>query len=101
METPRFLGLHADALDLGLQLCVGLGLDACHFRLKGVRGGFFCRLPRFFSGDFAQPLDFLLRPLLREPRLGGFLPETFELGDQIRVGVGLDACELALERTRR
>ena len=57
-------------------------------------------LARFFSGDLAQPLDFLLRLLLREPRLGRFLTQAFELGDQLRVRVGLDAHDFALERTR-
>ena len=100
VETACFLGLQADALDLGLQLCVGFGLDPRDFRLEGARGRFLRRLPGFFGGDFAQPLDFLLRPFLGEPCFGGFLAQALELGDQIRIRVGLDASELAFERAR-
>ena len=100
VETACLVGLEADALDLLLQLCVGFGLDACDFRLERARGRFLRRLPGFFGGHFAQPLDFLLRLFLGEPCFGGFLAQALELGDQIRIRVGLDASDLALERAR-
>ena len=83
VQAPCLLGLHADALDLGLQVRVGVRLDAGDFRLERARGGLLGRLPSFFSSDLTQPLDFLLGFLLCEPRLGGLLAQAFELGDQI------------------
>ena len=101
VQAACLIGLEADAFDFLLQMCVSLGLDAGHFRLERDCRRFLGRLSGLFGRDFAKPFDFLLRLLLSESRLGGFLAQAFELGDQIRIGIGLDACEFGFELAGR
>jgi hypothetical protein len=97
VEAAGLFGLRAHPFDFRLQVCVGLGPDAGDFRFECDRGSLLGRLPCLFGRDFAKPLDFLLRFLLSEPCFGGLLAQSLELGDQIRIGICLGACELGLE----
>ena len=99
--VSRPFGFFAHTNELGVEACIGLGSDPLDFGFELVRGLLLRGHPGFLRGQFAQGLGFHLRLRLRQPRFGGFLPQSLELAVKAGFGLLADAIDLALERARR
>ncbi len=94
----RFFGFGANTGELGIELRIGVGADACDLGLELARGRFLRHHPGFLCGEFAERFGFELRLRLGQAGFCGFLAEALEVRAQSRFGFLAHACHFGLER---